>query len=418
MQRLQSLNTQFKAQATFNEWSHVKQAPPDAILGLSIGFKNDTDPRKVNLGIGAYRTDDGQPFVFPVIRQAEKAIANNHSLNKEYLPIDGLQDFNKGARGVLFGWDHADVTSGRVASCQTLSGTGALRIVAEYLCKYRQAPIYVSNPTWGNHNQIFNALGMDVRQYRYFDKKTKGLDFAGMMADLKNATPGSCVLLHTCAHNPTGVDPTLDQWKQIAQVCKEKALYPFFDTAYQGFVTGNLDKDGEGLRYFVNQGFEMVISQSFAKIMGLYGERTGALHFVCKDKDTAGRVLSQVKIIIRTNYSSPPTHGARIASAILNDLSLRQQWLNELVAVTDRITKMRKLLRSTLEKIGAKGTWNHVTDQIGMFSFTGLTPAQSDAMVKKHHIYMTKNGRISVAGLTTKNCEYVAKCIKDVTDNI
>lgn len=164
---------------------------------------------------------------------------------------------------------------------------------------------------------------MDVRKYRYFDKKTKGLDFNGMIEDLKNATPGSCVLLHTCAHNPTGVDPTLQQWKQIAEVCKENKLYPFFDTAYQGFVTGDLDKDGEGLRYFVSQGFEMIIAQSFAKIMGLYGERTGALHIVCKDKDSAARVLSQVKIIIRTNYSSPPTHGARIASMILNDLSLR-----------------------------------------------------------------------------------------------
>jgi len=239
-----------------------------------------------------------------------------------------------------------------------------------------------------------------------------------MMEDLRNATPGSCVLLHTCAHNPTGVDPTLDQWKQIAQVCKDNHLYPFFDTAYQGFVTGDLEKDGQGLRYFLNQGFEMVISQSFAKIMGLYGERAGALHFVCKDKQNAARVLSQVKIIIRVNYSSPPRHGARIASMILNEPNLRQQWLDELVAVTDRITKMRKLLRSTLERIGAKGTWNHVTDQIGMFSFTGLSVKQSEAMVKKHHIYMTKNGRISVAGLTTKNVEYVAQAIKDVTDNL
>jgi aspartate/tyrosine/aromatic aminotransferase len=238
-----------------------------------------------------------------------------------------------------------------------------------------------------------------------------------MIQDLKNATPGSCVLLHTCAHNPTGVDPTEQQWQQIAQGCRQNALYPFFDTAYQGFVTGDLNKDGQALRYFVDQGFEMVIAQSFAKIMGLYGERTGALHFVCKDKGTAAKVLSQVKIIIRVNYSSPPRHGARIAAAILNQPALRQQWLDELVAMTDRIAQMRTLLRSTLEKVGAKGTWNHVTDQIGMFSFTGLTVKQSEAMVSKHHIYMTKNGRISVAGLTTKNVEYVAQAIKDVTDN-
>lgn len=209
MQRLSALNTQFAGQSTVNEFGHVTQAPPDAILGLSIGYKNDKDPRKVNLGIGAYRTEDGKPFVFPVIRQAEKAIANDHTLDKEYSPIDGDQAFNKGARGVLFGWNHSDVTSGRVASSQTLSGTGALRIVGEFLQKYRPAPIYISDPTWGNHNQIFGKLGMEVRKYRYFDKKTLGLDFQGMIQDLKNATPGSCVLLHTCAHNPTGVDPTL-----------------------------------------------------------------------------------------------------------------------------------------------------------------------------------------------------------------
>lgn len=237
-----------------------------------------------------------------------------------------------------------------------------------------------------------------------------------MIEDLENATPGSIVLLHTCAHNPTGVDPTLDQWKKIAEVCKARSLYPFFDTAYQGFVTGDLNKDGIGLRYFLDQGFEMIIAQSFAKIMGLYGERTGALHVVCGNTKTAGKVLSQLKIIIRTNYSSPPAHGARIASLVLNDVSLRNQWLSELVNVTQRMTKMRELLKQNLERIGAKGTWDHVVNQIGMFSFTGLSPKQSDAMVKEHHIYMTKNGRISVAGLTSSNVEYVARCMKEVLE--
>lgn len=411
MNRLSNLNSQF------HELSHVKQAPADPILSLSIGYKNDKDPNKVNLGIGAYRSEDGKPYVFPVVRAAEQKIASNHSLDKEYAPIDGEAAFNKGARGVLFGWNHKDVTSGRVASCQTLSGTGALRVIAEFLAKHRPAPIYVSNPTWGNHNQVFAASGLQVRQYRYFDKKTKGLDINGMLEDLRKATPGSCVLLHTCAHNPTGVDPTLAQWKEIAEVCRQNGLFPFFDTAYQGFVSGDLDKDGVGLRYFLEQGFDMVIAQSFAKIMGLYGERTGALHFVCHNKDIAGKVLSQLKIIIRSNYSSPPRHGARIAGMILNDPSLRQQWLDELVNVTIRMNEMRKLLRAALERVGAKGTWDHVTNQIGMFSFTGLTTTQSSAMVSKHHIYMTKNGRISVAGLTKQNVEYVARAIKDVTEN-
>ena len=216
-----------------------------------------------------------------------------------------------------------------------------MRILGDFLVKFRPAPIYISNPTWGNHDKVFGTCGFDIRKYRYFDKKTKGLDFQGMIQDLQKAQFGSIVLLHTCAHNPTGVDPTMDQWKVIAQVCKERGLYPFFDTAYQGFVTGDLDKDGKALRYFIDQGFEMCIAQSFAKIMGLYGERCGALHFVCGDKKTAANVLSQVKILIRTNYSSPPKHGARIASIILNQPSMRNQWLQELVNVTNRITEMR-----------------------------------------------------------------------------
>jgi len=224
-----------------NELSHVKQAPADPILSLSVGYKTDTNPNKVNLGIGAYRCEKGKPYVFPVVRKAEEMIVADKTLDKEYSTIDGDPKFTKGARGVLFGFDHPDVTSGRVASAQTLSGTGALKIIGDFLAKFRPAPIYISSPTWGNHNKIFDRCGMDIRQYRYFDKKTKGLDFQGMIEDLQNATYGSCVLLHTCAHNPTGVDPNMDQWKVIAQVCKERGLYPFFDTAYQGFVTGNLD---------------------------------------------------------------------------------------------------------------------------------------------------------------------------------
>ena len=215
MNRLSLLNNQFSAQETA-ELTHVAQAPADPILNLSIGYKNDKNPNRVNLGVGAYRDDNAKPYVFPVVRKAEELIVANKSLDKEYSPIDGDQAFNKGARGVLFGWNHADVNSGRVASAQTLSGTGALRVIGEFLAKFRPSALYVSNPTWGNHNSVFKACGLDVRQYRYFDKRTKGLDFSGMIADLRKATPGSCVLLHTCAHNPTGVDPTLDQWKVIA----------------------------------------------------------------------------------------------------------------------------------------------------------------------------------------------------------
>jgi len=339
------------------------------------------------------------------------------SLDKEYAPIDGLADFNKGSRGALFGFDHPDVNSGRVASCQTLSGTGALKVIGDFIHKFRKVPIYMSKPTWGNHNSIFASCNLATHSYRYFDAKTKGLDINGMIEDLSNAQAGSVVLLHTCAHNPTGVDPTKEQWAMIAKVCKDNKLFPFFDTAYQGFTSGDLDKDGYGLRFFLDQGFQMVIAQSFAKIMGLYGERTGALHFVCNNKEDAGRVLSQIKIIVRQNYSSPPKHGARIAAMILNDTELRAQWFTELVAVTNRITEMRLALKAELDKIAVKGNWDHIVNQIGMFSFTGLTLKQSEAMVKKHHIYMTKNGRISVCGITTNNVAYVAACIKDVVDN-
>ena len=238
-----------------------------------------------------------------------------------------------------------------------------------------------------------------------------------MLADLDAATPGSAVLLHVCAHNPTGVDPTPEQWQKIADVCKKRQLYPFFDSAYQGFTSGSLDRDALGLRMFVDQGFELCAAQSFAKTMGLYGERTGCLHFICADKDTAARVLSQVKIVVRCNYSSPPKHGARIAAAILNNPANLKQWLDELVVVCKGMNDMRKALRAAIEAKGVPGDWSHITTQIGMFSFTGLTQKQSETMVSKHSIYMTKNGRISVCGVTTKNVDYIAESIKDVVQN-
>ncbi len=392
-------------------------APADPILSLTTGFKNDKDPKKVNLGVGAYRDNNGKPFVFPIVKKVEREIVEDPTLDKEYAPIEGVADFIQGAKMVTFGWDHPDVNSGRVATCQALSGTGSLKILADFLAKFRKAPLYMSKPTWANHTQIFQAAGLEVRDYTYYNAKTKGLDLEGMIKDLSNAQPGSIVLLHACAHNPTGVDPTPEQWHKIAQVMKENDLFPFFDVAYQGFASGCLEKDGYGLRHFVKEGFQMVIAQSFAKTMGLYGERTGALHIVCSDKPTAEKVLSQVKIVIRSNYSSPPIHGARIAGKILVNKENREKWLSELKAVTDRMNNMRNALKASLEKIGTKGTWDHITSQIGMFSFLGLTPKQCEQMIQKHHIYMTSNGRISIAGLTTANVDYVANAIKDVAEN-
>jgi aspartate/tyrosine/aromatic aminotransferase len=289
--------------------------------------------------------------------------------------------------------------------------------MSTFFKQFRPSAIYQSAPTWGNHGQMFNAAGLTVRNYRYYDAKTRGFNFKGMVEDLANAPAGSIILLHTCAHNPTGGDPTPEQWHAIADVIAARGHFPFFDTAYQGFASGDLQKDGYGLRYFANQGFQMCVAQSFAKIMGLYGERTGCIHFVCKDKETAGLVQGQIKRIVRSNYSSPPINGARIAARIINTPEYYKEWRSDLSKATVRMNDMRQLLRAELEKIGTKGDWSHVTTQIGMFTFTGLTTKQSVTMVEKHHIYMTKNGRISIAGLTKANIPYVAACFKDVVDN-
>jgi aspartate/tyrosine/aromatic aminotransferase len=290
---------------------------------MAAAYRADTTAGKVNLSIGAYRCEEGMPYVFPVVRQAERELLEMN-LDKEYQPIDGNQEFLRGARGVLLGWDHEDVNSGRIVSAQTLSGTGAIRVICAFLKKARpDAAMYVSKPTWANHVPVMTEAGLETREYRYFDTETRGLNIEGMLADLENATPGSTVLLHTCAHNPTGVDPSMEEWKRIADVCEKRQLFPFFDTAYQGFVSGDLDKDGAALRYFIQRGFEMVSAQSFSKIMGLYGERVGAAHFVLNDMTLANNVREQVKFIIRTIHTCAPHHGGRVAAAILNNVEKR-----------------------------------------------------------------------------------------------
>lgn len=276
----------------------------------------------------------------------------------------------------------------------------------------------MSNPTWANHNQIFSQAGLTTSTYPYFDKSTRGLDFEGMKYALKTAPDASIILLHACAHNPTGVDPTFEQWKELAILMQEKRHFPFFDCAYQGFASGDLDRDAAAVRYFVAQGFEMVVAQSFAKNFGLYGERAGCFHAVAaphtEASTTISRIASQLAIIQRSEISNPPIYGARIASTVLNDAALFAEWKENLKTMSGRILSMRKSLRDTLESLGTPGTWNHITDQIGMFSFTGLSEVQVAKLRSDFHIYMTKNGRVSMAGLNTKNVEYVAKAINKV----
>jgi aspartate aminotransferase len=295
---------------------------------------------------------------------------------------------------------------------------GALFLSKFYQKTYPGAAVYLSNPTWANHNQIFSNVGLKIATYPYFHAKTRGLDIDGLLSTLDAAPEHSIVVLHACAHNPTGVDPTQEQWKQIAEVVKRRNLFPFFDTAYQGFASGDLARDGWAIRYFVDLGFELLIAQSYAKNFGLYGERAGCFHFVAgpgpDSNDRNTRVASQLAILQRSEISNPPAYGARIASKVLNDKALFAQWEADLRTMSGRIIEMRKALRSKLEELDTPGTWNHITDQIGMFSFTGLNEKQVAKLRSEGHIYMTKNGRISMAGLNTKNVSYVAEQINKV----
>lgn len=320
----------------------------------------------------------------------------------------------------MLGADSPAFADKRVTSMQTISGTGAVHLGGLFISRfYKPTPtIYLSNPTWANHNQIFSNVHLKTAQYPYFDKSTKGLDFNGMTKALKDAPERSVILLHACAHNPTGVDPTREQWKEIAEIMKAKKQFPFFDCAYQGFASGDLDQDAWAVRYFIQQGFELCIAQSFAKNFGLYGERAGCFHFVTSPgsdaQNTVKRVASQLAILQRSEISNPPAYGARIASTVLNDPALFKEWEQNLKEMSGRIKEMRTALRSKLEELKTPGTWNHITDQIGMFSFTGLTEQQVLKIRSDAHVYMTKNGRISMAGLNTGNVEYFARAVDKV----
>ncbi|KAG6990968.1 hypothetical protein G7Y79_00060g092720 [Physcia stellaris] len=396
-------------------WANVPQGPPDAILGITEAFKADSFGEKINLGVGAYRDDKGKPYVLPSVKAAEQKVLNAN-LDKEYAGITGVPSFTKAAAVLAYSSGSNVIKDDRLVITQSISGTGALRIGGEFLARfYPSKKIYIPTPSWANHNAVFKDSGLQVEKYRYYDKDTIGLDFEGMVADLKSAPEGSLVLLHACAHNPTGIDPTENQWKQISDVVKEKKHYPFFDMAYQGFASGDTDRDAFPVRHFVAQGHQLCLAQSFAKNMGLYGERVGAFSIVCDSAEEKKRVDSQIKILVRPLYSNPPVHGARIAAEILNDPSLNKQWLAEVKGMADRIISMRALLKENLEDLGSKHDWSHITSQIGMFAYTGLTPQQMEILAKENSVYATKDGRISVAGITSGNVKRLAESIHKVT---
>jgi len=399
-----------------SRFSSVEAAPPIEVFQLSRDFQADTDPRKVSLGVGAYRTDDGKPWVLPVVKKAELKLADQvekEEINHEYLPVLGLESFSSAATGMLMGADHPAIAEGRAFGVQCLSGTGALRVGAEFLARilgYRT--FYFSDPTWGNHGLIFKNAGFtEVKKYRYWDKDNKAFDFTGMMEDLEAAPENSVIILHAVAHNPTGIDPTQEQWCKIADLMERKNLFPFLDCAYQGFASGCLDTDAWTLRYFASRGFELFCAQSFAKNYGLYNERAGNLTVLLKSADLVANFKSQITLVVRAMYSNPPAHGARIVDTVLKDPALFQEWRDCIKIMANRIIAMRQALRERLEKLGTPGTWNHITDQIGMFSFTGLTPEMCQFLTHEKHVYLLKSGRISMCGVNPGNIDYVAESI-------
>jgi len=390
--------------------------PPDAILGVSEAFKRCEAPEKMNLGVGAYRDDSGKPFVLPSVREAERQILESQ-LDHEYLGITGLPSFAAAAARLALADAGNVIADGRNVTTQAISGTGALRIGSAYLAKFSGGrPVYLPKPSWGNHTPIFAHGGNELGGFTYYDPATCGFDAAGCYDDLRaNVPEGACVVFHACAHNPTGVDPTPEQWKELSAICKEKKFLVFFDMAYQGFASGSVDKDAFAVRQFIDDGHLILLSQSFSKNMGLYGQRTGAFSVVCADTEEAARVESQIKILIRPMYSNPPSHGARIAEKILNSPALNDMFLADVKGMADRIITMRDQLRAGIEKRGNSNNWQHITDQIGMFCFTGLSPEQVAKLTAEHHVYLTKDGRISVAGVSSHNVDYLANAIHEVT---
>lgn len=398
--------------STMGFFDKVTMAAEDPILSLNTSFAKDVRSSKVNLGVGAYKTSDLQPMVLSTIKKAENIIASSEH-NHEYLPIDGDKEFLRLISELIFGRDSEVLSSGRLYSAQTIGGTGALRIGADFLAQEVGSSLYLSDPTWANHKPLFTRAGHQIEFYPYYDRKTHKLDFSGMCDAIKRMPEGSIILLHACCHNPTGMDPSLEQWKEISSVIKERFLVPFFDFAYQGFGNG-LVEDSEVIRHFAKEGHEMLISYSCSKNFGLYGERVGAFFVLTGEKMIAEKVQSRVKSIVRANYSSPPSYGAKLVKTILSSDSLTQEWQKELQNMRERISEMRKAFASGLLAKTQQYDFSFMHDQRGMFSFSGLEKDHVDRLIAEYGIYMPGSGRINVAGLSSSNLEYVVDAVVSV----
>lgn len=394
-------------------FAHVELAPRDPILGLNEAFAADPRADKVNLGVGVYYDENGKIPLLEAVAQAEaERLAARPP--RGYLPIDGVPAYNQGVQALLFGADAALVREGRAVTVQALGGTGALKIGADFLKRLKpDAKVLISNPSWENHRALFEAAGFTVETYPYFDPATRGVAFDAMRDFLATQPAGTIVLLHACCHNPTGADLSAAQWREIVAVCDKQGLVPFLDMAYQGFADG-LQEDAVAVRLFAESGQSVFIASSFSKSMSLYGERVGALTMVTSSRDESARVLSQIKRVIRTNYSNPPTHGGAIVGAVLSTPALRTQWENELAGMRQRIRQMREELVRKLADAGAKSDFSFITRQRGMFSYTGLSAAQVERLKTDFGIYAVSTGRICLAAINGKNIDAVAQAIATV----
>ena len=394
-------------------FSAVEMAPRDPILGLNEQFNADTNPAKVNLGVGVYFDDNGKLPLLQCVQAAEKAMMDKPT-PRGYLPIDGIAAYDSAVKALVFGIDSDAVKSGRVTTVQTIGGTGGLKIGADFLKKINPAAkVLISDPSWENHRAIFQNAGFEVASYRYYDATTRSVNFDGMLADLQAAAPGTIAVLHACCHNPTGYDLTAAQWDRVIEAVKARGLVAFLDLAYQGFGHG-LAEDGAVVGKFVAAGIHVFVSTSFSKSFSLYGERVGALSIVAGDKDEAARVLSQLKIAIRSNYSTPPTHGGAVVAAVLNDPELRALWEKELGEMRVRIKAMRQKLVEGLQRAGIQQDMSFITQQIGMFSYSGLSKEQMLRLRSEFGVYGTDTGRMCVAALNSKNIDYVCTAIAKV----
>ena len=391
----------------------VEMAPRDPILGLNEQFAADTNPKKVNLGVGVYYDDNGKLPLLQCVQAAEQDMMKAPSA-RGYLPIDGIVAYDNAVKTLVFGADSEPVTSGRVATIQAIGGTGGLKVGADFLKKLNpKAKVLISDPSWENHRALFTNAGFEVESYPYYDAAKRGINFDGMLAALNAAPAGTVVVLHACCHNPTGYDITSEQWDQVVATVKAKGLVPFLDMAYQGFGYG-LKEDGAAVAKFVAAGLTFFVSTSFSKSFSLYGERVGALSVLCENKEEAGRVLSQLKIAIRTNYSNPPIHGGAVVAAVLGNAELRALWEKELGEMRVRIKAMRQKLVDGLKAAGVKEDMSFITTQIGMFSYSGLNKDQMVRLRNEFGVYGTDTGRMCVAALNSKNIDYVCASIAKV----